>query len=38
MKKLHVHLKRWRILGHVYTIPLSYENGMEMLSYENGIV
>ena len=24
--------------GPVYTIPFSYENGMEMLSYENGIV
>ena len=22
----------------VYIIPFSYENGMEMLSYENGIV
>ena len=26
------------ILGPVYTIPFSYENGMEMLSYENSIV
>ena len=25
-------------LGPVYIIPFSYENGMEMLSYENGIV
>ena len=25
-------------VGPVYTIPFSYENGMEMLSYENGIV
>ena len=24
--------------GPVYIIPFSYENGMEMLSYENGIV
>ena len=31
----------WKIkdkLGPVYTIPFSYENGVEMLSYENGIV
>ena len=26
------------ILGPVYIIPFSYENGMEILSYENGIV
>ena len=26
------------VLGPVYTIPFSYENGTEMLSYENGIV
>ena len=26
------------LLGPVYIIPFSYENGMEMLSYENGIV
>ena len=25
-------------LGPVYTIPFSYENGMEMLSYENCIM
>ena len=25
-------------LGPVYTIPFSYENGMEMLSYQNGTV
>ena len=31
-------LKYIHSLGPVYTIPFSYENGMEMLSYENGIV
>ena len=28
----------WADLGPVYIIPFSYENGMKMLSYENGIV
>ena len=26
------------ILGPVYTIPFSYENGMEMFSFESGIM
>ena len=32
------HAERRGFQGPVYTIPFSYENGMEMLSYENGIV
>ena len=32
---MYLHSRRIR---PVYTIPFSYENGMEMLSYENGIL